>query len=199
MRDIQIAVLAACAALAACAGAPTASVCTTAPGTLSVGSPACPPAIPASVIAQTQAMVTGLNAMVQEINVSDPTLIPPAQMTVITKDLADAQQALSLLHAGMSASLGAVIVQQAAGDVNSLLVVLAAPPINGLLPPPFGVAAKAAAIIAPLLEAYVQQYVPTAAANPQQMDATATFRATYPAIETPDQALAAMRQIQAAR
>lgn len=144
---------------------------------------------PAAIIADAQAAATGLSAMLAGLTTAFPTLLPPATVANLKANLATAQTVAATLSANTPASTAATAVQQVLGVVNALLNTLAAPPLNGLIPAPFNIAVAAAAIIAPEMEAFVAQFLPTAAASPATAQARATFSAITP-VMTPDAARA---------
>lgn len=122
---------------------------------------------PAAVIAAAGALANGLAGAVTAIKVAYPNLIPPATMVEIQVDLALAQQASSQLSATLPSATGAATVQLVEANINAVLNLLSAPPLNGVIPPPFNEAIGAAAILVPVLEAFVTQYLPVpAAASP---------------------------------
>jgi len=115
---------------------------------------------PAQVIADAQGAVTGLQTALHQVEVTNPTLIPAPLASRIDGDLTKAQAVASVLTTGLPAQAGAVSAQQIEGYINDVLDVLAGPPVNGLIPAPANQAVAAVAIVAPLIEAYVNQYLP---------------------------------------
>lgn len=152
-----------------------------------------PAATPATIVAEASAIGTGLDAMLTQVTVVYPALIPHAMLTTIRADLADAKAAAAGLSANMPAASGAATVKTVLGDVNAVLDVIAAPPINGLIPAPYNMALAAAAILAPEMEAFVVASIPAAAASPLVASTRAKLRATAPQVTTPADALAVLR------
>ncbi len=148
------------------------------------------PVTPASVVADAQTAVTGLQTALKQIAIAEPNLIPAADLTRINADLAAAATAAAQLSAGMPAASGATTARIVEGDINDVLDVLAGPPVNGLIPAPANQVVAAAAIVAPMLEAFVAQYVPAAAASPEAANARTTLAALKPM--TLDQARAVL-------
>lgn len=119
---------------------------------------------PASIVAEAGTLANGLLGAVKAVAAADPALIPANLLATIETDLGLAQSAVGSLSANAPATSGASTVQTINGWINAVLNTLAAPPINGLIPAPFNMAVAAAAIVVPDLEAFVDQYLPTAAA-----------------------------------
>lgn len=150
---------------------------------------------PATIVADAQAAASGLSAMLTGLTTAFPALLPPSTVASLKTDLTTAQSVAANLSANMPAASAASAVHQVLGVVNAVLNTLAAPPLNGLIPAPFNVAVAAAAILAPEMEAFVAQYLPTAAVSPATAKARTSFAAITP-VMTPDAArglLAGMR------
>lgn len=138
------------------------------------------PVTPATVINDVQTSVKGLQLALTEITKANPNLIPPSEVARLTSDLTDAQAASASLAANLPATFGADTAQVVIGDINDVLNVLAGAPVNGLIPPPANEIVAAVAVVAPGIEAYVQQYLPKAAASPEVASARATLAAAKP-------------------
>ena len=147
------------------------------------------PLTPADIIADAQAAASGLSTALSLLSAAAPTLIPAATLASIQSDLATAQGIAKTLSASTPATSAASVVQQVLGYLNAALNVLAAPPINGLIPSPFNTAVAAVAVLAPEMEAFVTAYIPTAAASPVAVKVRAKLVAAAPAM-TPAQARA---------
>jgi hypothetical protein len=151
---------------------------------------------PAIVVTDTNAVVHGLQGMLAQLVSEQPALIPPDALAKIDSALADADAATGKLSAGLAAVVGATQVQIALGDINAVLDAMAAPPINGLLPPPYNEAVAAAALLAPGMEAFVQQNLAnnTAAVSLDTLATRVELQVAALEITTPDQALAVLQR-----
>lgn len=135
---------------------------------------------PASVVSDAQTSITALQTALKQVVVAEPNLIPAAEVARINADLATAQTAAAQLVAGMPAQLGATSARVIEGDINDVLDVLAGPPVNGLIPAPANQVVAAAAIVAPMIEAFVAQYLPQVGAEPADASARVKLAATAP-------------------
>lgn len=117
---------------------------------------------PQIVVTDAQTVVAGLSGMFKSLTAQYPTLIPTTAAAKITADLSVAAAAAASLVTGMPGATAAAVVQNIEGWVNDVLNVLAAPPINGLIPAPFNQVIGAVAFVAPTLEAFVASFIPTA-------------------------------------
>ena len=149
---------------------------------------------PAQIVTKAQAAAAGLDGMLTQLAAAYPALMPAATLATLHSDLTKAQAAAKVLSAGLPAASGASVVQTVLGYINAVLNTLAAPPINGLIPAPFNQVVAAVAFIAPTLEAFVQSYIPTAAASPATASTRMAFRAMAPQIATDAQALAVLQK-----
>lgn len=138
------------------------------------------PGTPASVVSDAQTSITALQTAIKQVAVAEPNLIPAADLTRINADLTTAATAAKQLSAGMPATAGATTARIVEGDINDVLDVLAGPPVNGLIPAPANQVVAAAAIVAPMIEAFVAQYVPAAAASPNVTAARTKLAAAHP-------------------
>jgi len=146
---------------------------------------------PAQIVSYAQTAASGLAGVLKGIVAADPSLIPTATAATIVGYLNDAQTVAGGLAANLSAPAGATLVQTIDRDINAVLSALAAPPINGLIPAPFNEAVAAVAIVAPTLEAFVNQYLPVA-----PVAAASLTRAKFAAVApmTVPQAVAVLAQ-----
>ena len=122
------------------------------------------PKTPAQIIAEASNMVQGLDTMLKQLNAQYPTLIPPDVFASIESNVQLALAIASQLADNLPVQEGATKVREIVGYVNAVLNTLAAPPTNGLIPAPYNQVLAAVAFVAPLLEAFVTQYVPATAA-----------------------------------
>ena len=150
---------------------------------------------PAQIVAEAGVAAKGLSGALTQLAAVDSTLIPPATLATVQNDLTLAQGAASSLSANLPATNGASTVQTVEGYINAVLNTLAAPPINGLIPAPFNIAVSAVALLVPDLEAFVNQYLPTASAvSPATYAARAQLRAAAPQVSTVDQAVTILQE-----
>ena len=119
---------------------------------------------PAQIVADAGTLANGLSGALNGLVAAYPALIPAATAATLQSDLLLAASAASSLSASVPATTGASTAQTIDGYINAVLNTLAAPPINGLIPTPFNSVIAAAAIVVPEIEAFVNQYLPTAAA-----------------------------------
>ncbi len=119
--------------------------------------------ISALVLNDSKTITAGLATALTNLEKQYPTLIPAKVEAALNKDVTMAAAVAAQLAAGQPAASAAVTVKDIVGYVNDALNVLAAPPINGLIPSPFNTAIAAVAFLAPELEAFAQSYIPTAA------------------------------------
>jgi hypothetical protein len=129
---------------------------------------------PTVIVAAAGTVAKGLAGAVSAIASAYPTLIPADMLATIQTDLALAQTAAGQLSATLPAATGASVVQTVEGYINAVLNLLAGPPINGLIPAPFNQVIGAAAIVVPVLEAFVAQYLPAASASPARVKLAAS-------------------------
>lgn len=128
-------------------------------------------------------------------------LVPPATLAVLKNDLALGQQAAQALSSNLPAAAAATTIQTINLYLNAVLNTLAAPPINGLLPPPANTIEAAAALVMPELETFVDTYILPASLTPGAagarvalIDARARLAAQAPAVTTIVQARAVLAQ-----
>lgn len=127
---------------------------------------------PALIVINTQAVVNGLVGALNRAEQSSPSLAKT--LGKLPQDLTLAQRALAGLQAGMPAAAGAPLEQQIEGYINDAVSVAATLP----LPAPLPAAFQAAVVLLPGLEAFANQYLPTAAAPAQLAVARARFSST---------------------
>jgi hypothetical protein len=149
---------------------------------------------PAQIVTEAGVAAKGLSGALTQIAGADPKLISATTLATMQNDLALAQGAASSLTTNLPAASGATVVQTIEGYINAVLNTLAAPPINGLIPAPFNLAVAAAAFLVPDLEAFANQYLPTASAvSPATYAARLQLRAAAPQVTTLDQAVAILQ------
>ncbi len=150
---------------------------------------------PAQIVTEAGVAAKGLSGALTQLAGTDPKLIPAAMLATLQNDLTLAQGAASSLTTNLPAASGATTVQIVEGYLNAVLNTLAAPPINGLIPAPFNMAVAAAALVVPDLEAFVNQYLPAAAAvAPATYAARLRLRAAAPQVTKLDQAIAILKE-----
>lgn len=101
--------------------------------------------------------------LIQEFNAIGPMLTPAQQATVavIKTDLTQASNVLAPLSTTMAGNQALPSIQQAEQDFNAIVAAVAVTP----LPPPYSIAVAALAISLPIIEGFVNTYVPAAAAS----------------------------------
>ena len=150
---------------------------------------------PTQIVTEAGVAAKGLSGALAQLAAADPKLLPATTLSTLQNDLMLAQGAASSLTSALPAASGATVVQTVEGYLNAVLNTLAAPPINGLIPTPFNLAIAAAALLVPDLEAFVNQYLPTASAvSPATYAARLQLRAAAPQVTTLDQAVAILRE-----
>lgn len=104
-----------------------------------------------------------INTAVQEFSVISPNLSAQQQATLaqVTNALKQAQGILAPLQTTMAANQALPSIQQAEQDFNSVVAAVALVP----LPPPYNVAVGALALSLPILEGFINTYVPTASVS----------------------------------
>ena len=149
---------------------------------------------PSQIIADAGTLAKGLAGVLTEVASADANLLPADMLATLQNDLTLAEGAASALSTNLPATSGASIAQTIDGYINAVLNTLAAPPINGLIPAPFNMAIAAAALVVPEIEAFVNQYLPTASAvAPTTYAARLKLRDTAPQVTTVAQALAILK------
>ena len=150
---------------------------------------------PAQIITEAGVTAKGLSNVLTQVASADPKLIPAATLATMQNDLTLAQAAGASLTANLPAASGAATVHIVEGYINAVLNTLAAPPINGLIPAPYNLAITAAALVVPDLEAFVNQYLPAAAAvAPATSVARLQLQEATPQVTTLDQAVAILKE-----
>jgi hypothetical protein len=150
---------------------------------------------PAQIVSEAGVVAKGLSGALTQVAAADLKLISATTLSAMQNDLTLAQGAASSLTTNLPAASGATVVQTIEGYINAVLNTLAAPPINGLIPAPFNLAVAAAAFLVPDLEAFVNQYLPTASAvSPATYAARAQLRAAAPQVSTVDQAVTILQE-----
>jgi hypothetical protein len=109
--------------------------------------------IPQQVLDDVGYAFAGLTAALAGVNQANPTLISPPNMVSINSYLTAGQTLLSQVRANLAAASTGGMLQQIEADLNAALSILASLPI----PPPYSTVITAAAIIAPELEAIINQ------------------------------------------
>lgn len=120
--------------------------------------------VSAQVVTDLNNAITSLSNAIPAITKASPTLIPAGTQTQIMAYLADAQGVISALSTSMTATAAAPVIQKAEGDLNAVLAALAMVP---LIPPPYSMIIAAAAMVAPMVEGYLNSVLgvsPTKAA-----------------------------------
>lgn len=108
-------------------------------------------------------------AMLQEFSILTPSL-SAAQQDVVSKTqaaLTDAGNVLKPLSTTMAGNQALPGIQQAEQDFNAVVVAVSMVP----LPPPYSTAVAALALSLPVLEGFINTYVPTASASMAMLSA----------------------------
>jgi hypothetical protein len=137
------------------------------PGPPGPPGPVTPAVTPQAIVIMAQTAAKGLQVMWTQFLAAYPTLtlpngtvVPQATVTQITNDINLAVTAANELVAGQPAATGAATIKSIEGYLNDFAMVVAGPPINGLIPPPYNVMVSAAAFALPLLEQFVASVIP---------------------------------------
>lgn len=141
---------------------------------------------PADILTEATNAVKALDSVMQQFHTAYPNLLPDQTFAAIESNVQLALQVVGQLSASLPAPDAAPLVQKIVGYLNAVLSTLAAPPLNGVIPAPLNQVIAAVAFVAPLLEAFVMQYLPNtpavAAASP------ALYKLRTPMIATRDDA-----------
>lgn len=148
---------------------------------------------PQLVIDQTVAVAMALTAAMRQISLKYPTLVPPAMLVTIQKNLDIAVTGANSLRSSVPATDGAITVKTVLGYVNSVLDLLAGPPINGLIPSPYNEVFGAAAILIPVLEGFSTTAMP-APVEPPAPTTTPSRARLVSGTQTTEQALATLQR-----
>lgn len=114
---------------------------------------------PATVIDDANAILTGIGSLLAAPQIT--ALIPPTTLAQVQGWITAAHDRMAAVTAGMPAAQGATALQTVEGYVNDALNVLAGFP---LIPPPYSVFLQAAAVLLPVVEAFVGTVLPPAPA-----------------------------------
>ena len=131
------------------------------------------PVTDAQILADAMGVVSGLTAVVAEINAAKPGSVPPN----VTAYLADAQTLVTGLSSATPAATGASKLQQIDADISNVLG--AVQPVAATVYPAAGVAIEAAEVVLPGIEAWVNPIITqaTGVSAPAPVSATALANA----------------------
>lgn len=115
---------------------------------------------PAQIVADAQNAVTALANSFDAVVKQAPNAVPADKAATIAAALAQAASVLGSLSTNLTATEAAPKVQQIEQALNTVITAAAAVP---LIPPPFSTALGAAAIVLPIIEAWVNSILPTPA------------------------------------
>ena len=128
---------------------------------------------PTVTVAQVVSVAQNADAtLLQEFSILTPSL-SPAQQGVVAKiqaALTDAGRVLKPLSTTMAGNQALPGIQQAEQDFNAVVVAVSMVP----LPPPYSTAVAALALSLPILEGFINTYVPTASASMAMLSARRT-------------------------
>ena len=136
------------------------------PGCTSAGSPL---VTPYQVVTDIGTMIPALQTTVQTLATQNPPIITADVAAKVQALLAQAQTLDNSLSGSMEATQSAPIVQQIETDLNGVVTALAGLP----LPPPYNTYVQAAAVLLPVIEAFVTSVIPTAPPVPAAVSAEA--------------------------
>jgi hypothetical protein len=145
------------------------------PGCTSTGAPL---VTPEQVVVDIGNMIPALQTTVQTLSTQTPPIISPPVAAQIQGLLTQAKTLDANLSANMTATASAPVIQQIETDLNGVVTALAGLPI----PPPYSTYVQAAAVLLPVVEAFVTSVIPTPAPAP------APAVAAKAGAMTPDQA-----------
>lgn len=123
------------------------------PGCTSTGSPL---VTPYQVVTDIGTMIPALQTTVQTLATQNPPIIAADVAAKVQALLAQAQTLDNSLSGSMAATQSAPIVQQIETDLNGVVTALAGLP----LPPPYNTYVSAAAVLLPVIEAFVTSVIP---------------------------------------
>lgn len=129
---------------------------------------------PAQVVADLFGVVQTLQRIEPLVVAADPKLISPAEQLALANDLALAQQALAGFSQGLPATSGASVARQVEGYLNDVVNVLA------MVPNLYSAEINAAAVILPIVEVFVNQYLPVGASPTLNLRASAKAKGNAP-------------------
>jgi hypothetical protein len=121
-----------------------------------------PAVTPYQVVTDIGTMIPALQTTVQTLATQNPPIITPAIAAKVQALLLQAQTLDASLSGSMAATQSAPIVQQIETDLNGVVTTLAGLPI----PPPYNTYVTAAAVLLPVIEAFVTSVIPTPAPAP---------------------------------
>lgn len=129
---------------------------------------------PAQVVADLSGVVQTLQRVEPLIVAADPKLISPAVQLALVNDLALAQQALAGFSQELPVAAGASVARQVEGYLNDVVNVLAT------IPNPYSTEINAAAVILPIVEIFVNKYLPVGASPALNLRASAKVKGAAP-------------------
>jgi hypothetical protein len=118
---------------------------------------------PAQVVTDAQNAISALANTFSAVLTQAPNAVPTNTSATITSALAQASSVLGSLSTSLTATVAAPIVQRVEQAINTVITAAAAVP---LIPPPVSTALGAAAIVLPILEAFVNSILPAPAGAP---------------------------------
>jgi hypothetical protein len=114
---------------------------------------------PAQIVTDVQNAVSALASSFSTVLAQAPNVVPATTAATITSALAQASAVLGSLSTNLTANAAAPLVQQIESALNTVISAAAAVP---LIPPPFSTALGAAAIVLPIIEAWLSTVLPAA-------------------------------------
>lgn len=144
---------------------------------------------PAQIVTDVKNAVSALASSFSTVLAQAPNAVPPATAATITSALAQASSVLGSLSTNLAANVAAPVVQQVEQAINTVISAAAAVP---LIPAPFSTALEAAAIVLPVIEAWVNSILPAPAPAAAALKARAKFSAPGMSVSTAEQTLKSM-------
>lgn len=130
---------------------------------------------PAQVVTDAQNAISALANAFKAVLAQAPNAVPANTAATINSALAQAASVLGSLSTSLTATQAAPIVQQVESAINTVITAAAAVP---LIPPPFSLALEAAAVVLPILEAFVNSVLPAPTPAPAALAARAKMAAS---------------------
>lgn len=141
---------------------------------------------PAQIVTDVQNAVSALASSFHTIIQQAPNAVPAATAATITSALAQASSVLGSLSTNLAANVAAPVVQQVEQAINTVISAAAAVP---LIPAPFSTALEAAAVVLPVIEAWVNSILPAPTPAPAALNARAKFAASGMSVSSAEQTL----------
>jgi len=147
---------------------------------------------PAQIVTDVQNAVSALANTFSAVLTQAPNAVPANTAATITSALAQASSVLGSLSTNLAANVAAPLVQKVEQAINTVITSAASVP---LIPPPFSTALGAAAIVLPIIEAWVNSILPApAAASMDAISARGRFAVAGMSVSSAEETLAKLAQ-----